>query len=491
MAQYIDGQWREGEGAIFRSIDPSTGDVVWEGREATEAEIGLAILAAKKAFKTWGSLSVDKRIPVLQRFKTLLEQRKDVLSLLISRETGKIGWDAQSEVAATIGKLAFSLEAYQERTGTRANSSKTGALQVSSLRHAPHGLLCVYGPYNFPAHLPNGHIMPALLAGNAVLFKPSELTPGVAEWMVRLWEEAGLPAGVLQLLQGQVETGKLLLKQDINGVLFTGSSATGRHIHAQFAGRPEVMLALEMGGNNPLIVYQPESIKAAVRETILSSFISSGQRCTCARRLIVVGKEGDKEADAYIEALVHATRALKIGSYQDTPEPFMGPVVNKKESLRVLEMQGVLADRGGKILVEAKPLHATLPYLSPSIIDVTGVSHLDDSEIFGPMLQLQRVDSVDNAITVANNTQFGLSAGVLSRHREVFDKLLQNGRSGLVNWNRQTTGASGAAPFGGTGLSGNHRPAGYYAADYCAYPVASIENAHLMLPDVLEPGLEL
>lgn len=488
MTHYINGQWVVGTGAPFRSTDPSTGEVVWEGRAAGEAEIDAAILAAKNAFNSWSSLSIDSRISVLERFKGLLEQRKDVLSRIISRETGKIGWDATSEVAATIGKLTFSLTAYEERTGQRSSSSKTAPLQLSTVRHAPHGLLCVYGPYNFPAHLPNGHIMPALLAGNVVIFKPSELTPAVAEWMTGLWHEAGIPAGVLQLLQGERNTGKLLASKDIDGILFTGSSATGKALHAQFAGRPEVMLALEMGGNNPLIVYEPEDIKAAVRETLLSSFISSGQRCTCARRLIVVEGEG---SDAYIEALVDATTRLKVGSYLDEIEPFMGPLVTMRERERVLNMQGILGSRGARVLVEAKPLHDTLPFLSPGVIDVTGVAAIADEEIFGPFIQLYRVDSVDKAIAVANHTQFGLSAGVLTRHREVFDKVLQNVRSGLVNWNRQTTGASGAAPFGGVGVSGNHRPAGYYAADYCAYPVATMENSKLVLPAVLEPGLEL
>ena len=330
--------------------------------------------------------------------------------------------------------------------------------------------------------------MPALMAGNVVIFKPSELTPAVAEWMVKLWEEAGIPPGVLQLVQGEAETGKLLAMQDIDGILFTGSSRTGKLLHAQFGGRPEVMLALEMGGNNPLIVYEPEDIKAAVRETILSSFISSGQRCTCARRLILVDGEG---SEAYLDALVKAVERIRLGSYKDTPEAFMGPLVSMRECERVLSMQGKLEAAGARVLVRARRLHDTLPYLSPCVIDVTGVSGIEDEEIFGPMLQLTRVLSVDNSLTVANHTQYGLSAGVLTRHSEVFDKVLKNVRAGLINWNRQTTGASGASPFGGVGMSGNHRPAGYYSADYCAYPVATMENTVLALPEVLEPGLEI
>lgn len=488
MTHFIHGQWVEGSGPLFHSTDPSTGEVVWQGHEAGQPELEGAIKSAKNAFITWSSKSIDYRISVLERFKNLIEQRKDVLSRLISCETGKTVWDANSELAGMIGKLRFSLESFKERTGERANSSDPAGLQVSTLRHAPHGLLAVYGPYNFPAHLPNGHIMPALLAGNVVIFKPSELTPAVAEATVKLWEEAGIPPGVLQLVQGQKDTGKLLSKMDINGVLFTGSSATGKLLHAQFAGRPEILLALEMGGNNPLIVYEPEDVKAAVRETILSSFISSGQRCTCARRLIVVDGQG---AEDYIASLVESTKRIRVGAYSDSPEPFMGPMVSMNEARRVLEMQAFLVGKGGKVLVEAQLLHDSLPFLSPGVIDVTDVAEKPDVEIFGPFLQLERVESVDNSISVANHTQFGLSAGLLSKHSEVFDKVLKNVRAGLINWNRQTTGASGAAPFGGVGLSGNHRPAGYYAADYCAYPVAAMQNTRLALPATLEPGLEI
>ncbi len=488
MTHYINGEWLPGSGNVFQSMDPSTGELVWEGRAAGDAEVDLAISAAKKAFKHWKLKTLSERISVLERFKQLVEQRKDVLSLLISRETGKIGWDAASEVSAVIGKLGFSLEAYKERTSERGTSTGTAGPVTSVLRHAPHGLLCVYGPYNFPAHLPNGHIMPALLAGNVVLFKPSELTPAVAQLMVEWWHEAGIPAGVLQLIQGEVETGKILASKEIDGILFTGSTATGKLLHKQFGGRPEVMLALEMGGNNPLIVYEPEDVKAAVRETVLSSFISSGQRCTCARRLIIVDGEG---ADAFTELLVKGVSQLKVGSYKDAQPPFMGPLVSMREANRVLEQQEFLRSRGGKVLVEAKLIHTPLPYVTPCIIDVTDVADVPDEEIFGPMLCLWRVESVDKSIDVANKTQYGLSAGIVSKHRQVYEKLLENGRFGLVNWNRQTTGASGGLPFGGVGVSGNHRPAGFYSADYCAYPVASIENTHLVLPEVLEPGLEM
>jgi succinylglutamic semialdehyde dehydrogenase len=488
MTHYINGAWVGGTGERFESLNPATAEVIWEGHCATSEEIDLAITSAQNAFKSWSCLGYSQRHDILKRFKSLIEQKKNVLTEIISRETGKVLWDARSEVAAVLGKLGFTEAAYQQRTGDSVTHSPSQPTQRSRVQHRPYGVMAVFGPYNFPAHLPNGHIMPALLAGNVVVFKPSELTPLVAQWVVEQWHEAGIPAGVLQLVQGGRDTGVCLAAADIQGVLFTGSSATGLALHRQFAGRPEVLLALEMGGNNPLIVSEPGNIRAAVRETILSAYLSSGQRCTCARRLILVR---GKESDAYLDALVEATRSVRVGSPVDNPEPFMGPLISMREMQRVISMQEKLVQCAGIPLVEARTLRPELSYLSTGLIDVTAVTDIPDEEVFGPLLQLTQVNSLDEAITVASRTRYGLSAGVLSADCAVFERVSAELRTGIINWNRQTTGASGAAPFGGVGLSGNHRPAGYYAADYCAYPVASMEEATLVLPEVIESGLTL
>ena len=408
---------------------------------------------------------------------------QDELAQIIANETGKALWDANSEVAAVIGKLAFAHEAYQERTGTKSRTSPTGN---AVLRHRPHGVMAVYGPYNFPAHLPNGHIMPALLAGNAVVFKPSEQTPLVAEWMVKQWHEAGLPPGVVNLVQGERETGMALSQAAINGILFTGSTATGKAIHQQLGGRPEIMLALEMGGNNPLIVSRVTDLKAAVLETLLSAFTSSGQRCTCARRLILPEWPG---RDEFIKQLQSSVKKLVVGAYDETPAPFMGPVISLREAKRLLNAQDQLEKLGGKVLVRMRLLRGGLPFVSPAIIDMTGINAVPDEEYFGPLLQLYRVKDIAEAIAVANATAFGLSAAILTDDAAVYQQVKAGLRVGIVNWNRQTTGASGAGPFGGVGISGNHRPAGYYSADYCSYPMASVELEELKLPAQLPPGI--
>jgi succinylglutamic semialdehyde dehydrogenase len=483
--QYINGLWVDSGSHTFTSSNPATGETLWKGHASGAKEITEAVSAAKAAFPAWSAKSYDERYAIVDKFKSLIEGRKDELAALISQETGKVLWDAKSEVAAVIAKLTYAGEAYHVRTGEKINQSQVGRAVV---RHRPHGVMAVYGPYNFPAHLPNGHIQPALLSGNTIVYKPSELTPMVAEWCVKRWEEAGLPKGVLNLVQGEKETGIELAKANIDGLLFTGSSATGKKLHEQFGGRPEVVLALEMGGNNPLIIYNVENLKAAVHETLLSAYTGTGQRCTCARRLILVDW---KQSDDFLKLLVGSAEQLKVGAYTDTPEPFMGPLISNREADRIISAQDTLEKLGGKVLLRARKLKDNLPFISPAIIDVSNVENLPDEEYFGPLLQVIRVFSMEEAVNIANNTQYGLSCSIFSDDIAIFDKYAPQIRAGLVNFNRQTTGASGAGPFGGIGLSGNHRPAGYYSADYCAYPVASVELDKLVLPNTLPPGMKL
>lgn len=483
--QYINGLWVDEGSHIFASSNPATGKTIWQDKAASAELVAAAVAAARAAFSIWAALSYEARLGHLEAFKSLISSKQEELTRLIAEETGKALWDAKSEVAAVMAKLGFSVDAYAERTGIKSKASPVGNAVV---RHKPHGVMAVYGPYNFPAHLPNGHIMPALLAGNTIVFKPSEQTPMVAEWMVKQWHEAGLPAGVLNLVQGERETGMALANAAVEGILFTGSSATGKAIHAQLAGRPEIVLALEMGGNNPLIVCEVSDIKAAVLETILSAFTGTGQRCTCARRLILPAWPGRED---FVAQLVAATQALTIGAYDSEPAPFMGPLISQREAKRLLEAQVNLEALGGKPLLRMRQLQENLPFVTPAIIDMTGIPHAPDEEYFGPLLQLYRVDTADEAVQLANATRFGLSAAVLCDDHALFQSLSSKLHAGLVNWNRQTTGASGAGPFGGVGISGNHRPAGYYAADYCAYPVASVEAEKLALPAQLPPGITL
>ncbi|BDA62306.1 succinylglutamate-semialdehyde dehydrogenase [Shewanella xiamenensis] len=486
MTHFIKGQWHAGKGHDVTSSNPANGEIIWRGQTATADQVNAAVDAAREAQFDWFMLGFDARLKIVEAYRSQLEANKAELAETIAQETGKPQWETATEVAAMIGKIGLSATAYNKRTGTEANDTPAGR---AVLRHKPHGVVAVFGPYNFPGHLPNGHIVPALLAGNTVVFKPSELTPKVAELMVSLWEKAGLPAGVINLVQGEVDTGKALASHpQLDGLFFTGSSRTGHLLHQQYAGHPGKILALEMGGNNPLIIKGVADIKAAVHDILQSAYISSGQRCTCARRLYV---EQGEQGDALVAKLVEAVKQIKVGPWNAQPQPFMGSMISEGAAKGMVAAQANLQNLGGVSLVELTHLQAGTGLVSPGLIDVTAVSELPDEEYFGPLLQLVRYSDFDQAIKLANQTRYGLSAGILADSREDYEYFLARIRAGIVNWNKQITGASGAAPFGGVGASGNHRASAFYAADYCAYPVASVEADAVSLPASLSPGLSL
>ncbi len=483
---FIDGRWITGQGELLSSMQPVTGETVWEGACASAADVDEAVASARRAFRGWRRLAVDDRRALLERYARGLETHKEALAYMIGRETGKPLWESRTEVGAMIGKIAISVRAYDERTGQRQSEAPGGQ---AVLRHRPHGVVAVFGPYNFPGHLPNGHIVPALLAGNTVVFKPSELTPGAAELTLKIWEEAGLPAGVINLVQGGRDTGVALASHDaIDGLFFTGSSATGHFLHRQFGGQPEKILALEMGGNNPLIVDGVSDLDGAVHHTILSAYLSAGQRCTCARRLLLPrGGQGDQ----FLSRLVEVAGRIRVGHFDEEPQPFMGSLISNAAADHILKAQQSLQSLGGEILLPVARVREGAAMLRPGIIDVSRAGERPDEEYFGPLLTVLRYDDFDEALEMANATRFGLSAGLLSDDRSKYERLLEEARAGIVNWNRPLTGASSAAPFGGIGASGNHRPSAYYAADYCAWPMASLESEQSRLPDSLSPGLEI
>ena len=458
---YIDGAWRTGRGAELVSRDPATGDPVWTGATASREDVEAAVAAARGAFPAWATTDEDARLAALLRYKAVLLERAPAYAEAISRETGKALWETKAELGSMAAKVDVSVRAWRERAGTREAATAFGR---AVLRHRPHGVAAVLGPYNFPGHLPNGHVVPALLAGDTVVYKPSEETPWAGRLMVEALEAAGLPPGVVNLVQGGRETGGALLDQDIDALLFTGSAAAGDLFRRRFADRPEVIMALELGGNNPLIVWDGDE-QAAASVIVQSAFVTTGQRCSCARRLIVPeGGYGDR----LVEAVAALSDRLVVGPWDGAEEPYMGPLISARaaDGARVRA-----ATLGGRAI---RSLEGDGAWVRPALVDVTGVE-TPDEEIFTPLLKLTRVADFDAAIAEANRTRYGLSAGLVSGDEALWRRFLSLSRAGVVNWNRPTTGAAGDMPFGGLGASGNHRPSAYYAADYAAYPVASFE----------------
>lgn len=467
------------------STNPADNSVVWEGFAADVKAVNHAIETARNAFEGWVLKPFDERLVYLQQYHKLLEQKKDLFAKAISDENGKPLWEAKTEVAGMLAKLEVSVSAYHARTPTIEEAIKDAN---SVTQHRPHGVLAIIGPFNFPAHIPNGQILPALLAGNTVVFKPSELTPYVGELLFNTFIEAGLPEGVLNLVQGGGETGHAISTHpDIDGLLFTGSYATGKKLSEGFAEKPEKILALEMGGNNPLVVDEVKNVDAAILVVLQSAYITSGQRCTCARRLIIPkGKWGDE----FIQKLAVSLNNIRVDVPSANPEPFMGPLISAQAGQHVLAMQEKYIREGADSIVLVKSLHENPALLSPGLIDVTNMAR-EDEEVFGPLLKVIRVENFEAAIKEANNTRYGLSAGIVTEERKKFERFYAGVKAGLINWNKPTTGARGAAPFGGVGCSGNNRAAGFYTADLCAYPCVSVQSETLNMPEALPQGIHL
>ena len=447
------------------SSEPATGVELWRG---AAGDVTQAVARAREAATPWARESHTKRIELVRRFANQVRKQAEPFAELIARETGKPLWEARTEVEAVIAKVEISVQAYGERTGAKKLDS---ALQgQAGLRHKPHGVMAVLGPYNFPAHLPNGHIVPALIAGNAVIFKPSEKTPAVGAFLVKCFHAAKIPAGVIQCLIGGPAEGKALVEHaDVDGVLFTGSARAGIAINRRLADNPGKIVALEMGGNNPLVVAQTTKIEDAAALIVQSAFTTTGQRCTAARRLIVV----DSMYDAIVPAVKALAERLIVAEPFADPQPFMGPVIDNETAELLMESFVALISRGGTPILPMRRPQDDRPFLTPTLLYATAMRDRPDIELFGPLLQVIRVADLDAAIEEANATRYGLSASLIGGTPHDYDRFWAEVRAGIINWNRPTNGASSAAPFGGIGLSGNHRPAAYYAADYCAYPVAS------------------
>ena len=466
---YINGKWTEGKSSSFSSISPLDNKLIWDGNYASNSQVLNAINSAHAAFPDWNKRGLDSRLKIIQRFYTLLEINKEKIKDLIKLETGKELGDSLSEVGASIAKYKNSLNAFHERTG---KSSSPLGKNTQITNHRPHGVLSVIGPFNFPFHLPNGHITPALIAGNVIIFKPSEHTPLVGELMVQLWNEAGIPNGVINLLHGSKDVVRSLAKHPkTNGLLFTGSHIAGMSLSKLMANYPNKILALELGGNNPLVVWNTKKLIKASELIFESAFISTGQRCTCARRLILSNSKSSKKI---VELLKKKSKLL---SYKEASKDyFYGPLISKTAVQNFIDFQDSLIKIGGKVILRGRHVKSKGNYVTPSIIDMTGVKKIIDKEMFGPMIQIKFVDTFEEATYEANNTSFGLSAGLISDKKELFNHFINEVSAGIINFNTTTTGASGSAPFGGSGMSGNLRPAGFYAADYCAWPVASVVN---------------
>lgn len=480
----IGDHWLDGSGEEFQRLTPAGDATVCSGFAASLSQVDDAISAARKAFFPWSETSLDARMNIARRFAELVSERKEELARLISTEMGKPLWESRTEAMAVVGKVGNSIDAIMKRRWT--TSEQLGDY-VAVTRYRPHGVMLVLGPFNLPAHLPGSHMVPALLAGNTIVFKPSELAPTVGQWLVETWQAAGIPTGVINLVHGGAPVAiHAAESRQVDGVLFTGSHKVGLSLHRSMAGQPHRVLVLELGGNNPLVVHQCQDLRRTAFTIINSAYLTSGQRCTCARRLIVVGQSN---YDSLMHLLARMLPKVRVSDPFAEPQPFMGPLVHATAAQNMLSAQAEMLAAGAEPIVEMKLSGSHPALLSPGLIAVSS-QFSNDSEHFGPLLVAQVASDLDEAIQLASATQFGLSAGFLGDRIEDFHYFLHRVRAGIVNWNRQTTGASGRLPFGGVGASGNHQPSGYFAADYCSYPIGSLESHGISDSEQSTPGLD-
>ena len=479
--------------ASFQSISPVDQKLLWSGEMTSNATIGDVFSKSAASGKRWRRQTIDARIAVARRYAEILQQRKDEIASLITSETGKLSSESEGEVSASIAKVKWSIQAIADRRSEKVlnEDGNSSGHPLRRIRYSPLGVTLVLGPFNFPLHLPGGQIIPALLAGNSVVFKPSDQSTAVGAWMTDAWLAAGLPSGVLQMIVGGVDVAKAAIdRPEVAAVFLTGSRIAGQSIHRQLAGRPEVLLALELGGNNPIVIDSDANPVSVANHVSYSAFISSGQRCTCARRAIFVN---GSNADQQLSALVEKTRSLTTGMPHEDTEPNLGPVVSVDAAMTVQRTYDELIAMGCDPIV---PLsidsdHPTL--VRPAIVDATGLSKdqlasLGEMEWFGPLLVVIKAPTLEDAFQIAGQTPYGLAASLLGGTDDDFQRFVDQVGAGVVNWNGPTTGAAGNLPFGGRGHSGNHRPAGFFAIDFCNEPVSSIENAALKDTDFWNPS---
>ena len=455
---------------------------------AAFANVDRAVESARGAFLKWAHLGVAGRSEYLNRFKEILLARAAELAEVIARETGKPLWETKTEVQATINKIDITLKHSLALVAEqRLEDALPGVLGVT--RHKPRGVMAVVGPFNFPAHLPNGHITPALATGNVVVFKPSDKTPMTGQLIARCFEDADFPPGVFNLVQGRAEVGRRLVNHDgVDGVLFTGSYEVGLRIKQDTLTQFHKLLALEMGGKNTTVVWDDADLKKATYESMMGAFLSAGQRCASTSRIIVHRSVRDR----FVEQFYANAKRLKIGHWRD--DVFMGPLISADSVDKYIRYQEIAKREGAESLMRGKALDLERPgyYVTPSINLVKAFdpkSVYQKSEIFGPNVAIYAVDDFEEALAINNAAGFGLVMSLFTKNRARYEKALIEAQVGVLNLNRTTNGASSRLPFGGMNKSGNDRPSAHFAVQYCTVPVASLEDPTPFTGAGVPPGL--
>jgi acyl-CoA reductase-like NAD-dependent aldehyde dehydrogenase len=463
---YVAGEWVESAG-VSRNVNPSnTQDIIGEYSKADRAQTLQAIAAAKAAFPKWSRSTPQERFDALNRISAEIITRKDELGRLLAREEGKTLAEGIGEVARAGQIFAFFAGEALRLSGEKGASVRPG-LDVEITREAV-GIVGLITPWNFPIAIPAWKIAPALCYGNTVVFKPAEIVPGSAHALAEIIARSGIPAGAFNLVMGSGSVvGQTLIEHpDVAAISFTGSVGTGHRIaQACVASTPMKKFQLEMGGKNPLVVLDDADVKVAVEAAVNGAFFSTGQRCTASSRLIVTQGIHDR----FVEALTERVKGLVVDDALKTGT-HVGPVVDQNQLDQDLRYIRIGKDEGAKLHWGGEILNRETPgfYMQPAIFTGTSNSmRIAREEIFGPVASVIRAKDYDEALAIANDTEFGLAAGICTTSLKYASHFKRNSEAGMVMVNLPTAGVDYHVPFGGRkGSSYGAREQGAYAREF-------------------------
>lgn len=466
---FINGSFVSAGALTLTSANPSSNFEPVFTVNSDVIHVGEAIKAAQRAKKLWAYLSQEQRNYYLLKLKESFQKNEQAIAAAISLEMGKIFSESLSEAKSLSARIDLMLT-------KGLNRIKTEDLYElrAETRHRQQGVLAVIGPYNFPTHLVNAHIIPSLMTGNTVVLKPSEVCLKAAQLYAECFSEAGFPEGVFNMVQGDGSIGKALCAHEgIDGVLFTGSYATGHALQQILLDQPNKILALEMGGKNIAVVMDDADLQQALLEIVQGAFLTTGQRCTATSRVLV----HQRIAGVFTEALTQTTRQLMPGAPQSGA--LFGPLATKGALDKFMRGLARAREEGAEVLVESRLIEGGA-FVTPSLYRVSSVHPLAGyllEELFGPNIAIEAFHSLDDAISRINESPYGLSNAIFSLNPLNSERLYLETKSGLLNVNRSTNGAHGQMPFGGVNKSGNQRPAGIDAVRYTTFPVAITAQA--------------
>lgn len=451
--------------------------------------IEAVIESASLGFETWKKTSIEKRIEFLERFKSVVKEREQEIATAIALESGKPLWEALGEAKAIAAKVDVTISDGLPRI---ANKTYQNILPGTTghVYHKPIGTCFIIGPFNFPCHLANGQIINALISGNSVIFKPSDKTSYSGQLLIECFHQAEFPSGVVNLIQGDGEVARRILRdKSIKGIFFTGSKEVGLKVLKETYQDLSKNVNLELGGKNPAIITENVNIDNVLPELLNGCFLTAGQRCTSTSLVVVHEKIINELIDKFHQL---AKRLIIDHPINHEATPFMGPLIDQRAVDTYLLFVGMGSREGLEEIMRGKSLEKATPghYVTPSIHLAKSFdekSHFLANEIFGPNATFLPYSDLDEAFHIANSTEYGLAASIFSNQQEDFQRAIDSLDSGLVNFNRSTVGASSKLPFGGVKNSGNYKPAAITTIDHCVYQVASLE----VESDSLSPNLDI